>query len=479
MDTTLSQFTDPSVYLWDVHRSKRLIKVDGVVAKKRKSYCVDFAAIRPQIALLQEMHVSHFHFSLDWAQILPLGNQSQVNRTVLRYYRCVASELVRANITPVVALWRPAAPHQGLPPPLARHGGWENPRTALAFAEYASLCFADLGQHVRFWITMNEPSTRNMTYSAGHNLLKAHALAWRAYDERFRRAQNGRIAIALQADWIEPACPSSLKDQEVAERVLEFDIGWLAEPIFGSGDYPRVMRDWLNQRNSFLLPYFTDEEKKLIRGSSDFLALSHYTTILVDWEKEDPVKYNDYLAVQEMTDITWLNSPGQVAVVPWGLRKVLNWLRSKYGDLPMYIISNGIDDDPHAAQDKLRMYYMQNYVNEALKAYILDGINLCGYFAYSFNDRTAPKFGLYRYAANQFVPKPSMKHYRKIIDNNGFPGPESLGRFCPEEFTLCNECSFFHARKSLLAFIAFLLFAFVISLSLIFYYSKKGRRSYK
>ncbi|EPY82399.1 Klotho-like protein [Camelus ferus] len=379
VDTTLSQFTDPSVYLWDVHRSKRLIKVDGVVAKKRKSYCVDFAAIRPQIALLQEMHVSHFHFSLDWAQILPLGNQSQVNRTVLRYYRCVASEL------------------------------------------YASLCFADLGQHVRFWITMNEPSTRNMTYSAGHNLLKAHALAWRAYDERFRRAQNGRIAIALQADWIEPACPSSLKDQEVAERVLEFDIGWLAEPIFGSGDYPRVMRDWLNQRNSFLLPYFTDEEKKLIRGSSDFLALSHYTTILVDWEKEDPVKYNDYLAVQEMTDITWLNSPGQVAVVPWGLRKVLNWLRSKYGDLPMYIISNGIDDDPHAAQDKLRMYYMQNYVNEALKAYILDGINLCGYFAYSFNDRTAPKFGLYRYAANQFVPKPSMKHYRKIIDNNGFP----------------------------------------------------------
>ncbi|KAB0372699.1 hypothetical protein FD755_015452 [Muntiacus reevesi] len=479
VDTTLSQFTDPNVYLWDVHHSKRLIKVDGAVTKTRKSYCVDFAAIRPQIALLQEMHVTHFHFSLDWALILPLGNRSQVNLTVLRFYRCVASELVRANITPVVSLWRPAAPHQGLPAPLARHGAWENPHTALAFAEYASLCFQDLGRHVKFWITMHEPSTRNMSYSAGHNLLKAHALAWRTYDERFRRSQKGKISIALQADWIEPACPFSPEDREVAERVLEFDIGWLAEPIFGSGDYPRVMRDWLNQRNNFLLPYFTDEEKKLVRGSFDFLALSHYTTILVDWEKEDPIKYNDYLAVQEMTDITWLNSPGQVAVVPWGLRKVLNWLKAKYGDLPMYIISNGIDDDPHAAQDSLRVYYMQNYVNEALKAYILDGINLCGYFAYSFNDRTAPKFGLYRYAANQFEPKPSMKYYRKIIDNNGFPGPETLGRFCPEEFTLCTECSFFHTRKSLLAFIAFLLFAFVISLSLIFYYSKKGRRGYK
>lgn len=171
----------------------------------------------------------------------------------------------------------------------------------------------------------------------------------------------------MQADWIEPACPFSQNDKEVAERVLEFDIGWLAEPIFGSGDYPRVMRDWLNQKNNFLLPYFTEDEKKLVRGSFDFLAVSHYTTILVDWEKEDPMKYNDYLEVQEMTDITWLNSPSQVAVVPWGLRKVLNWLRFKYGDLPMYVTANGIDDDPHAEQDSLRIYYIKNYVNEALK----------------------------------------------------------------------------------------------------------------
>lgn len=367
MDTTLSQFTDPNIYLWDVHRSKRLIKVDGLVAKKRKPYCVDFSAIRPQVALLREMHVTHFRFSLDWALILPLGNQTQVNRTVLHFYRCVISELVHANITPVVALWQPTAQHQGLPHALAKHGAWENPHTALAFADYANLCFTELGHRVKFWITVNEPNTRNMTYRAGHHLLKAHALAWRLYDEKFRAAQKGKISIALQADWIEPACPFSQKDKEVAERVLEFDIGWLAEPIFGSGDYPRVMRDWLNQKNNFLLPYFTEDEAKLIRGSFDFLALSHYTTILVDWEREDPIKYNDYLEVQEMTDITWLNSPSQVAVVPWGLRKVLSWLRFKYGDLPMYVTANGIDDDPHAEQDALRMYYVENYVNEALK----------------------------------------------------------------------------------------------------------------
>ncbi|XP_037656108.1 klotho [Choloepus didactylus] len=478
VDATPSQFTDPNVYLWDVHGSKRLIRVDGLVAETREASCADLAALRPQTALLRDLRVSHFHFALDWALLLPLGNQSLVNRTVLRFYRCLASELVRANVTPVVALWPPGPAPRGLPRALARQGAWENPRTVLAFAEYARLCFQELGHLVKLWITLSPPATRSLTLGAGHNLLRAHARAWRLYDREFRRAQGGQVSIALQADWVEPACPSSPRDREVAERVLEFDVGWLAEPIFGSGDYPRAMRDWLGQRGGSLLPYFTEEEKQLIQGAFDFLAVSHYTTTLVDWEKEDPAKYNEYLQVQEMTDTTWLYSPGHVAVVPWGLRRVLSWLKFKYGDLPMYVLSNGIDDDLLAAQDKLRVYYIQSYVNEALKAYLLDGVNLRGYFVYSLSDRTAPKFGLYRYAANQFEPKTSVKHYREIIDNNGFPGAGNLERICPEEFITCTKCSFFDNRKNLLVFIAFLLFAFIISLSLIFYYSKKGR-SYK
>ncbi|KAM6179020.1 klotho [Rhynchocyon petersi] len=478
VDTRLSQFTDPSVYLWDVHHSKRLFKVDGVVTARRRSDCADLAAIRAQVALLQDAHVTHFHFSLDWALLLPLGNQSQVNRTALRYYGCLLAELVRANVTPVVALWQPAGPHHGLPVPLARRGGWESPRTALAFEDYARLCFADLGAHVKLWITLSQPSTRNTSWGAAHNLLRAHALAWRAYDRAFRATQRGLVGIALQADWVEPACPFSLKDREVAERVLEFDVGWLAEPIFGSGDYPRTVRDWLHRRGA-LLPYFTADEEQRIRGSFDFLALGHHTTILVDWEKEDPGKYNDFLEVQEMTDITWLNSPGQVAVVPWGLRRVLNWLKAKYGDLPMYVIANGVDDDPLDTQDRLRSHYLRNYLNEALKAYVLDGVDLRGYFAYSLSDRSAPGFGLYRYAAGQFEPKPSLSVYRSIIDNNGFPGADSLGGYCPEEFTACAECGFFQTRKALVAFIAFLSVTFLVSLGLIVYYSRKGRGRYK
>uniref|UniRef100_A0A7M4EEY5 Klotho n=1 Tax=Crocodylus porosus TaxID=8502 RepID=A0A7M4EEY5_CROPO len=463
-----SPFLDPNVYLWDVHQTKKLIKVDGILAPKRKRHCVDFAAIRLQISLLQETHVTHFHFSLKWSLILPLGNLSLINHTLLHYYQCFVSELLRVNITPVVALWQPMAENQGLPLSLAKYGAWENTETIQAFVEYARLCFKNLGHRVKFWITMNEPYVRNLTYTAGHNLLKAHAKAWHLYDKEFRRSQKGKISIALQADWAEPACPFSKNDQEVADRLLEFDIGWLAEPIFGNGDYPRVMREWLHQRNSvdlynFHLPYFSEEEKKLIQGSYDFFALSHYTTILVDWEKEDPLKYDHYLEVQMINDITWLNSPSRTAVVPWGLRKLLKWIKSKYGDVPIYIVANGIDDDQNVVHDKLRIYYIQNYINEVLKGKEFLEFSVYNPFSTEIHSYEAP----------------SMKHYREIIDNNGFPSPETPERWCPEELALCPECSFFRTRKSLLAFISFIFFAFIVTIFFIIYHSRRDERRYK
>ncbi|XP_029458535.1 klotho [Rhinatrema bivittatum] len=481
LDPTPSQFNDVNVYLWDLKKTKNLTKVVGAVIPKRKPHCVDFAAIRVQISLLQEMHVTHFHFSLKWALILPLGNLTKVNHTILHYYQCFVSEMVRVNITPVVALWQHVTEQQGLPLSLAKHGAWENPLTVQAFVDYSRLCFKELGKYVGFWITVNEPCVRNLSYTAGHNLLKAHALAWHVYDKEFRRSQKGKISIALQADWVEPACPFFTNDIEATNRILEFDIGWLAEPIFGHGDYPHVMREWLNQRNSFdmydfHLPSFTADEKKLIQGTYDFFALSHYTTMLV-WEKED-VTYDHYLKVQLMTDITWLHSPNRTAVVPWGLRRVLHWVKSKYGNIPIYILANGIDDYQEEVEDKLRMYYIQNYINEALKAYAIDGVNLSGYFAYSFNDKTEPTYGLYSYIANRYQPKPSMQHYRKIIDSNGFPSPEASASPCPAEPVLYPEFSFFQTRKSLLAFVSFIFFVFIITVFMIIYYTKKGKRMY-
>ncbi|XP_072260389.1 klotho isoform X1 [Pyxicephalus adspersus] len=482
IDTMPSQFNDPSVYIWDMYRTKGLTKVEGLKLPKRKIHCADYASIRLQISMLRSTHISHFYFALEWTSVVSKENISQFNHTIIHYYRCFLSELVRANITPVVSLWQSMAEHQGIPFALYKMGGWENFTTVHAFLEYAKLCFKELGKFVSMWITMHEPPVRNLTSRAGHNLLKAHALVWHLYDREFRKSQKGLISLALHADWVEPASPFSKNDNNTSERFLEFEIGRLAEPIFLSGDYPKVMREWYSRRNNhdvfdFHLPTFTKEEKRMIRGTFDFFALTHYTTELVHWEVEDLVRYDHGLEVQFIMDRTFLQSAHNNAVVPWGLRKILNWVKSKYGDIPIYILANGIDDGH--LEDKLRVYYMQHYINEALKATLIDGVNLRGYFAYAFTDKMDPQFGLFKYVANKYEAKDSKILYRKIIDNNGFPGIEATPVPCLEEILECSDCHFFQTRKYLLAFVAFICFIFIVSVFMITYYSRKGKKRYK
>lgn len=65
-----------------------------------------------------------------------------------------------------------------------------------------------------------------------------------------------QVSLLLHMDWVEPAFSFSREDVEPAKRVLDFSVGWFAEPIFGSGDYPLGMRSWLRQLNSLEYRHF-------------------------------------------------------------------------------------------------------------------------------------------------------------------------------------------------------------------------------
>lgn len=51
------------------------------------------------------------------------------------------------------------------------------------------------------WITLNEPNDEVVDYLEGHQMLRAHALAWRAYDEEFRPSQGGQVNGAASTRW--------------------------------------------------------------------------------------------------------------------------------------------------------------------------------------------------------------------------------------------------------------------------------------
>jgi len=42
-------------------------------------------------------------------------------------------------------------------------------------------------------------------------------------------------------------------------------------------------------------------------------------------------------------------------------------VKQHYSDVPIYVMANGVQEDPARFKDSLRVYYLYNYINEALK----------------------------------------------------------------------------------------------------------------
>ncbi|KAG9349160.1 hypothetical protein JZ751_029483 [Albula glossodonta] len=415
--------------IWDTfaHTPLRVFNDDtGDIA------CDSYNKIEEDVAILKKLRVTHYRFSISWPRVLPDGTNRVVNQPGLNYYHRLVDALLAANIKPQVTLY-----HWDLPQALQDYKGWENDTIVQRFKEYADVIFDSLGDKVKFWITINEPynvanighgygsaapgiSFRpgTLPYIVGHNLLKAHAEAWHLYNDKYRAKQGGLISITINSDWAEPRNPYKQEDIDAARRVVQFYIGWFAHPVY-NGDYSDVMKTIIKERSlaagltKSRLPEFTPSEVKRIKGTYDYFGFNHYTTVLA---------FNlDYKNLQHYD----------------ADRKILNFIKNEYGDPPIYITENGISErGPLNLNDAHRIHYYENYINQAMKAYLLDGVDIRGYTAWSLMDNLewatgfAEKFGLFY--VNQSdptlprVPKQSATRFATIITCNGFPDP-SLG----------------------------------------------------
>ena len=103
-----------------------------------------------------------------------------------------------------------------------------------------------------------------------YGLLRIYVLNLLKDNYRFFITQ-GQVGITLDCDWKEPATTHAM-DRYAAERALQFKLGWFANPIFGNGDYPAVMKQVVAKKSAVegrtesRLPEFTDAEKIMNKG---------------------------------------------------------------------------------------------------------------------------------------------------------------------------------------------------------------------
>jgi len=106
---------------------------------------------KTDIALIKQMGIPNYRFSLSWSRILPNG-VGVVNQTGLDFYHNVLDCCIENGITPFVTLY-----HWDLPQELEEKGGWTNREILGWFEEYVSVCVKAFKDKVTYWMVLNEP----------------------------------------------------------------------------------------------------------------------------------------------------------------------------------------------------------------------------------------------------------------------------------------------------------------------------------
>ncbi|HEX3984933.1 MAG TPA: family 1 glycosylhydrolase, partial [Acidisoma sp.] len=113
----------------------------------------DFHLYREDIALMRELGVQTYQFSVSWPRIVPAGTGAQ-NPQGWGYYDRMLEALLEAGIEPFCTLY-----HWDLPQPLMTNGGWQSQDTARAFADYSAIAARHLSDRVKNFITISEVTT--------------------------------------------------------------------------------------------------------------------------------------------------------------------------------------------------------------------------------------------------------------------------------------------------------------------------------
>src|SRR5262249_52107840 len=296
--------------------------------------CDFYHRYRDDVALMRELGIDAFRFSISWPRVLPRG-RGKVNQAGLDFYDRFVDELLARGIEPFATLF-----HWDTPQALEDDGGWPARATAEAFVEYAEVVATRLGDRVRHWITHNEPwvcawighawgqhapgRTRETdAVAAAHHLLLSHG--W-AVDAIRAAASDAQVGITLNLAQSYPASETP-EDEAAAWRVDGEGNRWFLDPIF-RGSYPAD----LLERNEIVAPFVQDGDLDAMSASCDFLGVNNYSRFIVSAGADGPkmVRNDD----AEHTDMGW-------EVYPEGLRRLLVRVAEDYAPPAIYVTENG------------------------------------------------------------------------------------------------------------------------------------------
>jgi beta-glucosidase len=385
--------------------------------------CDHYHRWREDLDLLRKLGVRAYRFSISWPRVQPLGSGA-VNPAGLDFYDRLVDELARAGIEPFVTLY-----HWDLPQALQDQGGWPRRQTAEAFADYAEIVGRRLGDRVRWWLTVNEPSVAALVghftgehapglrdpraaLQAAHHMLLGHGLAVRRLRETARLP--ARVGLAAQTHPIHPASARP-EDQQAAYLLDGLIHRWFLDSLF-KGAYPQDL--WAGFGP--LVPQVRPGDLEAMAAPLDFLGINYYTRGLARHNPAaGPLQAELVPPGADGGPLGW-------EVYPAGLEGVLQTVQRDYRPAALLITENGraLEDTPDArgeVEDNARIEYLEQHL-AVVRGAVARGVPMRGYFVWSLLDNFEwacgyrPRFGLVHVdlATGRRTPKASARWYREV-----------------------------------------------------------------
>ena len=383
--------------------------------------CDHYHRMPDDLALLAEAGFGAYRFSICWSRVLPDG-AGDANPRGLDFYDRLADRLLAAGVAPWACLF-----HWDLPQALQARGGWSSRDSAAWFADYALLMAGRLGDRVKHWAMLNEPSVHAIFgHAIGNHAPGLKGWANYVAAQHHQNLAQGMALSALRSHGgdlvlgtvfsLQPVHPATERqaDRDAAAR---FDAVWNRanlDPLF-LGRYPDLLGD-------AFAPLTRAGDLDAIRQKVDFLGVNYYGRAHVVDDPKSVLRGAAFGPLPPGTPTTAMGWP----VEPDGLVEQLLDLKARYGSVPLYITENGACyDDPlpvdGVVEDPQRVDFLRAHV-QACRNAITHGADLRGYFVWSLLDNFEwaegfrRRFGIVRvdFDTLRRTPKSSFHYLSKV-----------------------------------------------------------------
>ncbi|CAM3508632.1 GH1 family beta-glucosidase [Parendozoicomonas haliclonae] len=353
--------------------------------------CDHYHRYQGDVALMQQMNLDAYRFSLSWSRILPEG-YGTMNRKGLAFYDRLIDSLLEAGITPFVTLF-----HWDTPEALyKKHKGFIGRETCEHFANYAALAARHFGDRVNNWITVNEPWEHATFghlfgnhapgkrspwafFKALHHILLGHGLANRAIKAEHSTARVGPTLSYTPMH----THGSRAIDLQAKDTANDFMNRIVFDPVL-KGSYPQSFME----KFFWCSPPIQAGDLEVISTPNDFVGLNYYSREFVKGNRLVPFLNGTFVSRTPDKD-PYRYTAMDWEIYPEGMNELLTMVREEYGNPTVYITESGaayfdtVEDG--VVNDQPRISYLQQHINEVIKNKN-NGSDVRGYFAWSLLD---------------------------------------------------------------------------------------------